>query len=131
MLKICEACRRHIKADSSSCPFCRGRFGDARVAVVGAAVALAALAGCGEKTPAAETPHAEVPVGSATARTTEPIAAMYGGPPPPDVSAEPVPSAVPHPPIAIYGAPPAPVPPSPRTTSQPSAPAYGGPPPKR
>lgn len=131
MLKICEACRRHIKAEASSCPFCRGRFSDARVAVVGAAVALAALAGCGEKTPPADTPHAEVPVDTVVTRTAAPVAAMYGAPPPPDVSADPVSSAIPHPPIAIYGGPPAPVPPSPRTTSEPSAPAYGGPPPKR
>ncbi len=120
ILGPCTACRRHVRLDEPSCPFCGGVVPAAPTTPEGATPRLSrsALAALGA-----------IGVGLGLAGCPTPVAALYGGPPTPkpeptastSESASPSgsaspsptesPSAVPTPTaISLYGAPPVPKP---------------------
>ncbi len=93
-LRPCTTCSRHVDAAETSCPFCDGalaveapvpaapvaRLGRAAAMAVGAAVATASLAACGNTPTQVNSPTAD---GGTTTTVTPP---GTGSTPPPDYS---------------------------------------------
>lgn len=55
MLVLCTQCNRHVRAEETACPFCRGKPSPARPMAVVALVAVgaAAFVACGREEPRA------------------------------------------------------------------------------
>lgn len=93
MLIPCSSCRRHVRAASTSCPFCDAPFAARRAprasALAGALAAGALVAGCGTATSSPSQGPTE------QAQGVEREAPAYGGAPMPNAEPEPlVPQAV-------------------------------------
>jgi hypothetical protein len=107
-MRPCPGCRRHVRADEATCPFCaavidaRGAVAprSARMTRAAVFVAGAALAGCGGKAP--PDPQPPDPVSNQPEVTQTPDAAPVTTPPDPIDE----PDRPDHPIPAPYGAPP-------------------------
>jgi hypothetical protein len=84
----CPSCRRHLRADETSCPFCRSARG------LAAGLTALALSACPPPQPQLPQPYGAPPApttttpqstttATVTSRTPDSMGEVYGAPPPP------------------------------------------------